>query len=181
MAICVMICFCGLLRIGEALGLKVSDVLVSAPGDPPLVLLCLGRTKRGMEQRVPLRHPFVVETIRWYFLVTGLQPWEKFLIGLTYGRVSSLLRNACIFFDLLGVDFRTHSFRRGGATALFASGVSWPEILTHGRWSSDRSAKEYIRRGEAWGMALLNNLSDTVMIKISNYASMAVSAWQHTR
>lgn len=62
-AMTVLLCYRGLLRIGEAFGLKGRDVLVSSVGDPPLVIICLGRTKRGLEQRVCLRHPLVVETI----------------------------------------------------------------------------------------------------------------------
>jgi integrase len=175
-AMIVMSCFVGLLRIGEGLRLRDHEVLISAPNEAPLVMLLLGRTKRGLEQRVCLRHPVVVETFRLYRRRHSFAPRDPFFPGLTYGSFRSLLDRACRVLGLGGVHFRTHSLRRGGATALFSAGVPWSDILTHGRWSSERSAREYIRRGEAWGMKLLHGLPDPTMRRLEALAGVAARA-----
>ena len=53
--------------------------------------------------------------------------------------------------QLLGFEpaVTTHSFRRSGASELCRLGVTYADICLYGRWSSEKSAKEYIRRGEA--------------------------------
>ena len=45
------------------------------------------------------------------------------------------------------VGFRTHSCRRGGATALARSGGPVETIRQYGRWAAERSCREYIRLG----------------------------------
>eukprot|EP00930_Biecheleria_cincta_P021589 TRINITY_DN15960_c0_g1_i1.p1 TRINITY_DN15960_c0_g1~~TRINITY_DN15960_c0_g1_i1.p1 ORF type:complete len:232 (+),score=38.90 TRINITY_DN15960_c0_g1_i1:531-1226(+) len=47
MGVAVMLCYCGLLRISEALNLRWSDVVFTGSS----LVLCLGQTKRGLEQK----------------------------------------------------------------------------------------------------------------------------------
>ena len=61
-AMATLLCFAGLLRISEALALTW-DALVFGSRE---VTLLLGRTKRGMEQKVVLRHPRVVPWVHQY-------------------------------------------------------------------------------------------------------------------
>eukprot|EP00974_Lingulodinium_polyedra_P069368 6717226-Lingulodinium_polyedra.AAC.1 len=42
----------------------------------------------------------------------------------------------------------THSLRRGGATHLLMLGADLGSIMLRGRWASERSAREYLRRGQ---------------------------------
>jgi hypothetical protein len=44
----IALCYCGLLRAREALNLKSRNIIMT----PSTVVLCLGRTKRGMEQKL---------------------------------------------------------------------------------------------------------------------------------
>eukprot|EP00974_Lingulodinium_polyedra_P114873 11124913-Lingulodinium_polyedra.AAC.1 len=44
--------------------------------------------------------------------------------------------------------FRTHSLRRGGATALALNGMTFADIMLAGRWSSERSCRLYVMKGE---------------------------------
>ena len=55
----VLLCFVGLLRVREALNLRMHDFVVQQK----FVVLCLGVTKRGMEQKVVLHNLAVVRFI----------------------------------------------------------------------------------------------------------------------
>eukprot|EP00974_Lingulodinium_polyedra_P041179 3956285-Lingulodinium_polyedra.AAC.1 len=59
-ALAVVLCFCGLLRIGEALGLYREDLVVSDLG----IVVLLRTTKTGPSQRVAIRNPSVVAFVR---------------------------------------------------------------------------------------------------------------------
>lgn len=55
---CIMVfCYAGLLRVREALCLRYRDIILQADS----VTLCLGHTKRGVEQKVVMRNSSVVE------------------------------------------------------------------------------------------------------------------------
>ena len=58
--IAVLLCFCGLLRIGEALKLRVSDLVCSQSN----VVLLLADTKTGAHQRVVLTNVYVIQFFR---------------------------------------------------------------------------------------------------------------------
>ena len=46
------------------------------------------------------------------------------------------------------LEVTSHSIRRGGATALLSLGYAFNDVQLDGRWSSDRSVREYLRRGQ---------------------------------
>ena len=60
-----VLCFCGLLRISEALSLHIKDLYLSAEGARPACILLLGQTKRGREQRIVLINVGVVSWVKW--------------------------------------------------------------------------------------------------------------------
>lgn len=145
LALCVLTCFCGLLRIGEALKLTVEQVLFDSH-DGRTVVLMLGDTKRGVDERVVLRSPLLVSAFRSLF--KGRSSTDK-AFKLSYFAVR---RDFVRFFSVLGMPalgLRTHGLRRGGATELVNQGIPLPNVLEFGRWHSESSAKEYIRRGQA--------------------------------
>ena len=54
--------------------------------------------------------------------------------------------------QILGVDslvLTSHSFRRGGASTMLHQGVTFGNIAVHGRWASESSCREYLRRGNS--------------------------------
>ena len=53
----ILMCFCGLLRVGEVLQLSIADVHFVGPYE---VVLVLGTTKRVSEEKVMLTNPGVV-------------------------------------------------------------------------------------------------------------------------
>ena len=44
--------------------------------------------------------------------------------------------------------FRTHSLRRGAATALYARGYPLTDVRVFGRWASERACESYIKTGD---------------------------------
>lgn len=141
---CVMVfCYAGLLRVREALSLKFQDVVVQCDS----ITLCLGQTKRGLEQKVVLRNGSVVR-FTMEFLRRHPGAPQQFVFDVTY---SSMLRWVKRLSWLLGGDdmvVSTHTFRRSGASELSRLGMPLQDVLLYGRWSSERAAREYIRQGE---------------------------------
>lgn len=142
MVIC--LCFAGLLRVGEALHLRWKDVFFSSG----VLTLCLGQTKTGMEQKVVINNGIVFAWMARYFSIHSLRPGGELVFAISYSSVLRWVKKLSI---LLGNDdtlMTTHSFRRSGASELSRRGLAIADICLFGRWSSDRSAREYIRKGE---------------------------------
>lgn len=76
----ILLCFCGLLRAREALGLRSEDVIVSSKS----VVLCLGRTKRGIEERVVLTNEVTVACVKEHLRLYPAAPGE-FVMPISYG------------------------------------------------------------------------------------------------
>jgi integrase len=145
----VMLCVVGLLRANECLSLTLDDVIVS----DSCVILLLGKTKRGTEQRVIITNALVLSWlchfVEWKKLHghnNGLK--ANLFIGCSYGRFLYWSRKSAAALGLADVSVTTHSFRRSGATALALLGYTFEDIMLFGRWASNRSAREYIRKGE---------------------------------
>lgn len=134
--------YAGILHVREMLGLRWRDVYFA----PDSVVFCLGVTKRGREQRVRCAHPTLVAWMReWrrrHSHAAGALVFEA-----SYSTALKRLRRAG---SACGAPegITTHSLRRSGASELSRLGVPWPDIMDFGRWSSDRAAREYVRRGE---------------------------------
>lgn len=75
------------------------------------------------------------------------------------------------------MELRTHSFRRGGATALSLRGVSFGDIMLAGRWASERSCKLYIQRGELLILRYQAALSVNQAARIDKLASLGEYAF----
>ena len=139
----IMLCFCGLLRARESLFLRGRDLIEGPRG----FVVCLGRTKRGVEERVVVANPASVRWLRAYIALVCPKA-DDFVFPISYGTLLYWSKKLAL---LLGFPqaVTTHSFRRSGASELCRLGVPFADIALYGRWSSEKSAKEYIRRGEA--------------------------------
>ena len=144
-----VLCYVGLLRVSEALNLRGRDVVLGKG----VVVLLLASTKRGQEQRVTLHHPETVLWIRRYLLFAEVGA-NDLVIGVPYGRVLRWVKRLSIYFSFEPVVFTTHSFRRGGASALLGAGVPLSLIMEHGRWLSESSCRGYLRKGQVFMLRL---------------------------
>jgi len=158
-ALVTLLCFCGLLRVGEAISLCKED-FVFGPGQ--LVLL-LTRTKTGQHQRVLIENPVVVEFARRLVALSShpyrAAPTNYSVYRRYFLRVLKAL--GCEHFQ-----FRSHSLRRGGATTLFSRNVPLQTIMVIGRWQSESSCRLYVRTGEAGLISIQRSCAEFGVIQL---------------
>ena len=143
LAMVICLCFAGLLRVGEVLRLQWKDIVFSAGA----LTLCLGQTKTGMEQKVTITNGRVFEWMARY--ATCQRPHgDTFVFPLSYSSVLRWVKKLSTLLAGEELQLTTHSFRRSGASELSRRNVPIADICLFGRWLSDRSAREYIRKGE---------------------------------
>lgn len=155
LAMVICLCYSALLRVGESLQLTFKDVFFSGGS----LVLCLARTKRGMEQKVVLTNTIVVTWMsRFLALVTPEAPDAR-IFSMSYASVLRWVKRLSALLGAESIQLTTHSFRRSGASELARRNVPFSDIMLFGRWLSDRSAREYIRKGE---VAVLVSAADRV-------------------
>ena len=86
----------------------------------------------------------------------SLETGDDIVCNISYGVDQRLLERVMRFLGMSHAAFRTHSLRRGGATALSMSGLTLAEVMVAGRWASERSAKLYVQKGEVLLLRLRN-------------------------
>ena len=146
-AISLLVGFYTMLRTGELLLLKSSDMM-SSPAQGQ-VLISLGLTKGGKRvgaaESVVLGQTQVVTLVkRWKAIATT----SKFLTPKP-AAWRSLFNDSLAALGLQDHGFRPYSLRRGGATFWFSKHQSLDRILVQGRWQTQRSARIYINEGLA--------------------------------
>lgn len=166
------LCYVGLLRVREALNLKHADIIDNGS----VVVLCLGSTKRGLEQKVVMNNSATIIWLRGY-LNRFSSKKNDLAFPISYTSVLKWLRKAT---DLLGVghlNLSTHTFRRSGASELSRLGYPMADILLYGRWLSDKAAREYIRKGEVAVLRGRGQISHRSAISIDQWCSLAPKLW----
>lgn len=174
LSLAMLLAYCGLLRVREVLNLRARDLVL---GRSTLVL-CLGRTKRGMEQKVILTNVSVIQWCAKYIQRFPPQQPDEPVFDLSYG---SMLRWVKRLAMLLGADvlqLTTHTFRRSGASELSRQGMPLQDILLYGRWLSERAARDYIRKGEVAIWRARGMLTDRDWDRILSWGLLASRAWK---
>jgi integrase len=149
-AVGLLLAFDCMLRVGELCRLHKGDVGVDddarlgAPG-VLLPVLCLRRTKTGVNQSVRVRDVRVATLLSG---ITDHTDSRSLLFPFTPVSFRLLLRRACSHLGL-SAPYVPHSLRHGGATYMYRSGVPVDDIMHRGRWTSSKSVKRYIQDGEA--------------------------------
>ena len=166
----VVLCFYGLLRVGEAISITAADIHFI--GEQVIVTLAL--TKRGVNEKVSIVH---AEAVAWLnsFRAAGFGKKDLFL-GISYGKVRYWLQKVQKLLGIASLALTSHSFRRGGASTLLSLGVPMANIAVIGRWASESSCRLYVRSGE---MLLVKSMSK-VMAKdrVTLFAKCFCSAWK---
>lgn len=168
-----LLAYAGLLRIREALTLKAGDLIVHGRS----IIACLGRTKRGLEQKVILTNPSVVDWVSQFLARFPPKHPQHGLFDISY---SSALRWVRRLSELLGAEqlhLTTHTFRRSGASELSRQGMPLSEILLYGRWLSERAARDYIRKGEVAVIRARQIISGADWKRVTSWCSLAPQAW----
>lgn len=175
LAMILLFSYAGLLRIREAINLCGRDVILQQRS----VTLCLAMTKGGIEQKVVLTNPAVVQWTFNYLARFPIRHPDRLLFGVSY---SSALRWVRKLGSVLGAEalgLTTHTFRRSGATELSRMNVPLSDILLFGRWQSERAARGYIRKGEVAVLRARGMISSTDWKRIDAWAGFSGSAWEH--
>ena len=167
-----LLCFCGLLRVSEALKLRGRDIVYSCQA----YVLLLGETKRGVEEKVVLSH---VSVVRW---ISSYLQWRRAALDervfeVSYNTVQRWFRRAAEHLGFGALDLSTHSLRRGGATSLLRAGVPFTDIMIFGRWRSDRSAREYLRQGEVALIRQAAQFPEALWCNLDRIARLNVVCW----
>ena len=158
----VLLAFFGLLRVSEytspALSrsdpnaLNLDDVTVDTVRDVAKIRIKKSKTdpfRIGVTLRIcGISHPLCpVKALRRFLVRRGSSPGPLFIYSngafLTRSRVRDLLVRSLPHIE----NINTHSFRRGGASALSDAGVEGHVIQILGRWKSDAYTK-YIQMSE---------------------------------
>ena len=160
-ACAILLCFTGLLRISEALNLTWHNVVFT----DGVVILLLGRTKRGHDEKVVLSHP---ETVAWLsaFRRKFCHAETSRVCPISYSKLRYWLPRLCQVLKLGDLALTSHSFRRGGASALLQQGMSLANIAVHGRWASESSCRQYLRRGELFMLRFQSSIHSSVWSNI---------------
>ena len=133
-------------RANEILKLVRDDVTLPA-GDMPGGLR-LRDTKTGRNQSVTLRHPLAVSALQ--ILMERAKGPNAPLFTISYAKLLAVLKATQLRMGVPPNSIVTpHCFRHGGASFWFTKSMPMQDIITRGRWVSDKSAKTYIQAGAA--------------------------------
>lgn len=167
-AICCLFTFSGLLRIGGALQSKWKDWFSLPSGRK--ASLYLPDTKRGPHGYVPFSDPGLINIMRWWKDLcyrNGATDNGKIFKGLSYSAFRRVMIAALRLLKLPDGVFRSHSLRRGGATALLQETQSVEYCVLVGRWKAIISARKYLRAGEAVLARLLAQMTGEIHLRIA--------------
>ena len=147
-AMLLMTCFYGVLRISEALNLKSANIFYSHTA----VTFYLGTTKRGEEEVVVVENQTYLHWFRPFRKVAPRHGRASAWLPCSYARVATWLDRLGNFLGLAELGFTSHSLRRGGATQLLINRMGLEQIMLYGRWAKVSSCEEYLRKGQVFLM-----------------------------
>jgi integrase len=145
---CMLLSFSLLLRIGEALNLRIGDI--GARGDPrmggaPDVWVKLRHTKTGDNLSVQADEEWAVRLLELVIRIRkarGAGP-EHSLFGLSETQYRTVFRSVCKSWGMPGTVV-PHSLRHGGAThRILVRKEQFHDVRRHGRWAADKSMDYY--------------------------------------
>ena len=151
MALAVLVAFEGLLRIGEVVGLHVSDLVDSADDRLPLGVSLPGfsfrlrKTKTGENQWARVEESTVVRLLQQRLVRLRGRPNAKVFPFST----SQLRRAFKQSVARVGLDasYVFHSLRHGRATEMHLMKMPLEDVLAAGRWQSTKTARHYVQAG----------------------------------
>ena len=134
-----------MMRTGEVIGLRRSQVEVTSDNGPSVISLGLTTSgkRQGAAESVTLTVYEVSRRLRQFKnskctqLTGSAASWR-----IDFSKILSAL-------GLEGFQFRPYSLRRGGATFWFTKHGSLDRLLIQGRWQAPRTARIYINEGLA--------------------------------
>ena len=152
-AVAMLVGFDCYLRVGELLRLRRSDIVRF--DDPRMgsadrsMAVCLGRTKTGRNQDVPLQNPAVMAVLTlWLSRLPRHTGNQRVFAPVTDAKLRELLHSACDTLRL-PTQYVPHSLRHGGATYDFLRTRDIGFVQFRGRWKSMETARTYVQTARA--------------------------------
>ena len=174
-----LVCFYGMLRISEGLNLRAKDLIVpaSTAQDQTFVII-LPRSKRGFDERIPVTNVLLCQLLRTFLLYrrSQIESETDLLFAEKYWRYRQRFQLMVRMLRLPHGRWCSHSLRRGGATYYLEQGMALDSIRHLGRWASDRSCREYIRRGANALNRLLQSATANDQQRLDRLASLTQAA-----
>ena len=133
------------LRTGELLTLAADDLLVNESAGIVHLRASKGGLRHNVKESVTIECPMVRQVT---MQMVDIQRETGMSAVPLWPHSGQAFRNAfqklCGEFDVLALNFRGYSLRRGGATAFFQATGSMERTLVRGRWASSSVARIYI-------------------------------------
>lgn len=153
----VNLAFFALLRPGELMKLKASDVTLpnSVSLGAAFSVIRIERPKNarqmGQQQFAEVHHPDIVNWVAW--LVKTTNP-VRTLWPSSATKFRSMFRNTCMKLGLEGLKLSPALLRAGGATWMLDEKIEVSRIRFHGRWANLRSLEHYLQVARAQQITL---------------------------
>jgi Phage integrase family len=176
----VLVAFAGWLRISELTNLRASDV---ADGHDPRrigtstsatrTILAIKQAKTGRNQSVELKDQSAENLLRE---VRKDKKGTDLLFPGGPNKFRKVFLQACQALRLRGA-YVPHSLRHGGATQAFMNDMKIEDILVHGRWKANNSARTYIQQSRS---ILLENDEDQAVVQLGIALAGNIIAAMHS-
>lgn len=135
----------GLLRTGELLEIRASQVFVEGPKKPAVI--SLGLTKGGKRMGAAESITISVELCLSWLVAWKKKASTQQKLCDTPARWRAMFVQCLNAIGIGDVNFRPYSLRRGGATHWFSKHGSLDRVIVQGRWQAQRTARVYINEG----------------------------------
>ena len=119
-AAAVLLCWSALLRASEALALCFRSFVRIPSG----FVIILGRSKRGVEQKINMLEPSIVLWFEHYLRSRSNAPSER-VVPISYTKLQYWLRKAASWLGFGHIHWTTHGLRRGAASHMSLMGISF--------------------------------------------------------
>jgi integrase len=151
-----LVAFAGLLRIGEVIQLRASNVNCLRPNFSILSFPhSKGAQMKGQTETVIIRDPVLNRVLSVLKASAGD---ADFIFGGSYREYAAAVSDYANFFNLNHPNLTLHGLRRGGATWHFSVHTSYDKTQCHGRWEQAKQATIYINEAMAEsGQASINS------------------------
>ena len=166
-----------LLRTGEILQLRPCDFVLDAISGVVSIPSSKSGVRNNSRESVIIKDPCTLEVVQAMLDLRSAQGfprtpcWDK-----TGSAFRSLFRKITEELDVLALNLRPYSLRRGGATYEMQSHGLMERILIRGRWKNSNVARLYICEG----LAMLPRLTMSMRAKflVARYSSIFINEHQ---
>ena len=145
-SVSILLCFYAMLRTGEVLGIRNSDISMNSANSPAVISLGLtkgGKRRTGAAESVTLA---AAVALKWLWFWKG-QNSPRASMCPSAATWRKMFKNCLSDLKLSLFEFRPYSLRRGGSTFWFSKRGSLDRLLIAGRWQAARAARIYINEG----------------------------------